>query len=104
MGTNTHVPGSGRAGTENRPHESIPFMSTRPKCRAQQPQRGFSRAALERLLKGGHPVEAYCVICDEFWAISARERAGLAAELRRQARGLRGRRRPAAQARRFSRG
>jgi hypothetical protein len=38
----------------------------------------FSRAALGRLLNGGHPIEAYCVTCDEFWAISSRERAALA--------------------------
>ena len=40
-----------------------------------------SRAALGRLLNNGHPIEAYCVTCDEFWAISPRERASLAAGL-----------------------
>ena len=62
-------------------HESIPFTSTCPKCQVQQSQRGFSRAALGRLLNGGHPIEAYCVTCDEFWAISPRERAVLAVGL-----------------------
>jgi hypothetical protein len=60
-------------------HESVPFTSTCPKCLVQQTQRGFSRAALSRLLSAGHPIEAYCVTCDEFWIISPRERAALAA-------------------------
>ena len=58
--------------------ESIPFASMCPKCLGQQPQRGFSRAALGELLNGGHPIEAYCVTCDEFWAISLSERVALA--------------------------
>jgi len=29
------------------------------------------------LLDKGHPIEAYCVMCDQFWSISARERAAL---------------------------
>jgi hypothetical protein len=62
-------------------HESIPFTSTCPKCQVQQTQRGFSRAALGRLLHSGHPIEAYCMTCDEFWVISARERAALVAGL-----------------------
>jgi hypothetical protein len=33
------------------------------------------------MLTGGHPIEAYCTSCDEFWAISAAERAELAAGL-----------------------
>jgi hypothetical protein len=45
----------------------------------QQTQRGFSRAALNRLLSAGHPIEAYCVTCDDFWAINPGERAALAA-------------------------
>jgi hypothetical protein len=52
-----------------------------PKCRAQQPQRGFSRAALGRLLGGGYPIEAYCVACDDFWSISVGERVAIAVTL-----------------------
>jgi len=47
-------------------HESVPFTSTCPKCQVHQTQRGFSRAALGRLLNNGHPIEAYCMACDEF--------------------------------------
>jgi len=36
---------------------------------------------LVRLLARGHPVEAYCVMCDLFWQISARDRDGLAVKL-----------------------
>jgi hypothetical protein len=61
--------------------EAVPFTSTCPKCREQQPQRGFSRAALGRLLSGGYPIEAYCVACDDFWTISLRERVAIAVVL-----------------------
>jgi len=82
MASTTQVPGGAhRSGAGNRMHESIPFTSTCPKCRVHQAQRGFSLAALGRLLNNGHPIEAYCVTCDEFWIISARERAALAAGL-----------------------
>jgi len=39
------------------------------------------RATLLRLLKGGHPIEAYCAACGEFWTVSRRERAAIAGEL-----------------------
>jgi hypothetical protein len=61
--------------------ESVPFASRCPERLMQQPQRGFSRAALGRLLNGGHPIEAYCVTCDEFWAICLRDRVALADDL-----------------------
>jgi hypothetical protein len=69
------------AYTDYQMHESIFFASSRPKCGHQQPQRGFSRAALLRLLSADHPIEGYCATCDEFWAISSRERVALAGEL-----------------------
>lgn len=80
-GTTGMAGGARGRGADNLMHESIPFTSTCPKCQAQQAQRGFSLAALGRLLNGGHPIEAYCVTCDEFWAISPRERAALASGL-----------------------
>lgn len=55
----------------------IPFASTCPKCRVQRAQRG-DRGALERLLDYGHPIEAFCEICDEYWPVCARERAEIA--------------------------
>jgi hypothetical protein len=36
---------------------------------------------LRRLLDRGLPVEGYCVMCDLFWPISARERDGIAVKL-----------------------
>jgi hypothetical protein len=63
-------------------HESVRFASTCPKCQVQQPQQGFSRAALRRLFNGGWPIEAYCEGCDEFWVISPKERVVLAFGLR----------------------
>ena len=62
-------------------HQSIAFASICPKCRNQQAQRGLSRAALGRLLNAGHPIEAYCVGCDDFWSISSQERHALAERL-----------------------
>jgi len=58
----------------------IPFISACPTCKQSRIQ-SYSRDALERLLNAGHPVEAYCVTCDEFWQVSAQERANLATEL-----------------------
>jgi len=79
----THVPGVDHRRDEGSPmHQPVPFTSVCPKCGVPQPQRGFSRAALGRLLNGGYPIEAYCVACDEFWAISPAERVALAAGTR----------------------
>lgn len=62
-------------------HEPIAFASSCPKCGQQRSERGFSRTALLRLLNADHPIEAYCAVCDEFWAVSPGERAALASEL-----------------------
>ena len=59
---------------------SIPLLSICPKCGHEQTQ-SYTHGALSRLLHRGHPVEGYCIGCDEFWAISAAERAGLAARV-----------------------
>jgi hypothetical protein len=58
----------------------VPFLSTCPKCKHNQVQ-GYTSGALRRLLNGGHPVEGYCVPCDEYWIISDHERTGLALTL-----------------------
>jgi hypothetical protein len=63
------APGSGK----------IPFMSPCPKCTQVRLQRGYNRNSLLRLLGHGYPIEAYCETCDEFWSISANERAALVA-------------------------
>jgi hypothetical protein len=78
MATTSNVPGNSHgtgAGTEL--HGAVAFTSICPKCQAQQPQNGFSRAALRRLLSGGYPIEAYCVACDDFWPISLEERVAI---------------------------
>lgn len=59
--------------------EPVLFESTCPACKYERIQR-CSRNGLARLLHHGHPVEAYCAMCDEYWQITARERARLAAE------------------------
>lgn len=82
MATTTGVPGNAHGrGAGNLMGESVPFTSMCPKCRSEQPQRGFSRAALGRLLSGGYPIEAYCVGCDDFWSISLSERVAIAVTL-----------------------
>ena len=82
----TPVPGTRRTsassvGKDSPIQELIAFTSMCPRCAVEQPQRGFSRADLHRLLDDGYPVEAYCVLCDEFWPISVSERAALARAL-----------------------
>jgi len=71
------------AGTESLTREPIPFASTCPRCTREQHQRGFPRAALRRLLDEGYPIEAYCVMCGQFWPIGPRERAMLGDALSR---------------------
>jgi hypothetical protein len=73
----TYVQRSDSTKADRRIHESIPFLATCPKCKQPQPQHGYNRATLSRLLERGYPVEAYCSVCEEFWAISAHERARL---------------------------
>ena len=73
-----------RDGNEMNPNgrghaSNVPFESMCPKCAQVRPQRGFDRNSLLRLLGSGYPVEAHCALCDEFWSISAKERAALVA-------------------------
>lgn len=55
----------------------IVFASTCPTCQREQPQDGYSVESLQRLLRGGYPIEAYCTDCNEFWSISLRKRIEL---------------------------
>ena len=57
------------------------FAAKCPGCQYDHPQDGFTVASLQRLLERGHPIEGYCVICDDFWQISDRERARVASDL-----------------------
>ena len=82
MASTTHVPdGASDRNVDISMHLSVHFVSVCPKCNHQQPQGGYSRAALGRLLSGGYGIEAYCVACDEFWLINTTERSAVAAEL-----------------------
>ena len=82
MASTTHVPdGANERSADTSIHLSVHFVSICPKCNDQQPQGGYSRAALGRLLNGGYPIEAYCVTCDEFWLINTTERIAVGAEL-----------------------
>jgi hypothetical protein len=49
---------------------------------------------LRRLLDRGLPVEGYCVMCDLFWPISARQRESLAVKLALNRRSAQARYRP----------
>jgi hypothetical protein len=65
---------------DGRMHVSkVPFVSMCPTCAQMRPQPGYDHNSLLRLLRGGYPLEAYCSMCDEFWSISAKERATLVA-------------------------
>jgi len=79
----TYVQRSGltRAEADGRMHESVPFLATCPKCKHQRVQHGYDRAALLRLFHRGYPVRAYCLECEEFWAINTHEGARLASWL-----------------------
>jgi len=58
----------------------IPFVSTCPRCGDERAQ-WYSDRALSTLLRRGHPVEGYCVMCQEYWQLSRTELEGLAAKL-----------------------
>jgi len=61
--------------------EAVPFTAMCPKCKDARSQRGYTPRSLFRLLGRDHPIEAYCVVCDQFWPISAEERRALAERL-----------------------
>ena len=61
--------------------DSFRFLSPCPKCKDVRSQGGFGSRTLLRLLIRNQPIEAYCVVCDEFWEIRASERATLAQRL-----------------------
>ena len=65
--------------------KAVRFRSMCPKCAKIQPQPGYDRNSLLRLLNRGHPVEAYCAACDEYWPVSNKERAALGAATMKEA-------------------
>jgi len=58
----------------------IPFLSICPKCGHEQAQ-WYSHLALSTRLQRGHPIEGYCVMCQECWQLDSHERSDLAAKL-----------------------
>jgi hypothetical protein len=58
----------------------IPFVATCPGCGCQQTQ-WCSHLALHTRLRRGHPVEGYCVVCQEYWQLRGEERDRLAEKL-----------------------
>lgn len=68
-------------GTDAGLFMSFSFASVCPKCKDIRRQGGFGSRTLLRLLKHNQPIEAYCVVCEEFWPISISERAALARAL-----------------------
>ena len=60
---------------------SFSFVSVCPRCKDVRSQSGFGGRTLIRLLQHNQPIEAYCVVCDDFWPISVSERAALARAL-----------------------
>jgi hypothetical protein len=60
---------------------SFSFVSVCPKCKDVRSQGGFRSRTLLRLLQHNQPIEAYSVVCDEFWPISVSEREALARAL-----------------------
>jgi hypothetical protein len=62
------------------PGTRIPFVSTCPRCGSEQTQ-WYSHLALTTVLWRGHPVEGYCLVCQEYWQLDSHERSDLAARL-----------------------
>ena len=58
----------------------IPFVSACPRCGDERAQ-WYSDLALSTLLRRGHPIEGYCVICQEYWQLNSHERSELASKL-----------------------
>jgi hypothetical protein len=82
MATGTLLPGAGQPVSSAKTdaaakHQSVLFTSKCPRCLRDQTQ-SFTKPSLRRLLDAGHPVEGYCVMCDQFWSLSVRERLQLA--------------------------
>ena len=57
--------------------QGIVFVEGCPQCKRKQAQEGYTVSDLMRLLNAGHPIEAYCVFCDEFWPVGIQKRVEL---------------------------
>jgi hypothetical protein len=61
--------------------DSTPFMSMCPTCSEPRLQLGYSPGGLLRRINGDRPIEACCVICNQFWPLTAQDRVRLTKEL-----------------------
>jgi hypothetical protein len=71
----TTIPGADQASTQD---AAVRFTSECPRCRRQQTQGGFSRAALRGLLDIDFAIYAHCPDCDVQWPLSAQDRVRVA--------------------------
>jgi hypothetical protein len=60
---------------------SVSFFSTCPACRHARLQNGYTCAELAESLDTGHAIDAYCLMCDVVWPITAQERFLIATQL-----------------------
>jgi hypothetical protein len=58
----------------------IMLVSKCPRCGDERAQ-WYSDRAVSTLLRRGHPIEWYCVMCQESWQLDSHERSDLAAKL-----------------------
>jgi hypothetical protein len=54
--------------------ETTAFFSTCPRCKHARLQSGYERIELVESLGAGQAIDAYCLLCDVVWPISAQER------------------------------
>ncbi len=57
------------------------FLCECPKCGHERLLTGYADDELRELLSSGADIEAYCISCDQHWAIPTDERADLARAL-----------------------
>ena len=76
-----HLASSGTkacAHTDIRLPGSLGFMSTCPNCKDVRSLQIYGFRTLVSSLVDNQPIEAHCAVCNEFWPITANERAELA--------------------------
>ena len=64
--------------TDIRLSDSLRFLSMCPNCKDARFQQVHGFRTLITSLVHNQPIDAYCAVCNDFWPISANERAELA--------------------------
>ena len=54
--------------------QALTFKAICPTCGREELQKTLTFAALERLIDGCYPIEAYCAVCDDFWPVNIQKR------------------------------